>query len=234
VTQHPFPAPGHDGDEPSPGDPARDWAADDDRYLDWVTAEADAGRIQIPPEDEPSPGVTVSLGEARDVDLEELARMVNGLAGTGFARHEAADVMPPGPVLGALTSRAVEDLASLPDDELVSVALAARRQQARAEYEELAAIAEFTRRREEQFEASMARGDKPRHRDGEFAAEELGFEMKCSHYSAGKRLPCRDLGWRACAGVDAAAGPRWSGGGLPRGWLRVVSGGGLRRGGWRW
>ena len=176
VTQHPFPGPGHDGDQPVPGDPARDWAADDDRYLDYLTAEADAGRIQVPP-DEPPPGVTVSLGEAGDVDLGELARMAGGLAGTGFARGQAADALPPGPVLGALTGRAVEDLASLPDDELVSVALAARRQQARAEYEELAAVAEFARRREAQFEASRARGDKPRHRDGEFAAEELGFDM---------------------------------------------------------
>jgi hypothetical protein len=96
--------------------------------------------------------------------------------------------MPPGPVLGALTSQAVEDVASLPDDELLGVVLAARRLQARDEYLELAAVAEFTRRREAQYEASKARGDKPRHRDGEFAAEELGFEMNCSHYAAGQRM----------------------------------------------
>jgi hypothetical protein len=147
VAQHPFPGPGHDGDEPVPGDPARDWAEEDDRYLEWLTAEADAGRIEIPPE-EPQPGVTVSLGEAGDVDLEELARMAGGLAGTGFAGHGTADVMPPGPVLGALTSQAVADLGSLGDDGLLGVVSAARRQQARAEYEELAAVAEFARRRE--------------------------------------------------------------------------------------
>jgi hypothetical protein len=55
VARHPFPGPGHDGDEPVPGVPARDWAAEDDRYLDWLTAEIDAGRTQVPPQ-EPSPG----------------------------------------------------------------------------------------------------------------------------------------------------------------------------------
>ena len=40
MAQHPFPGSGHDGDEPVPGDPARDWAAEQDRYLDWVRHEA--------------------------------------------------------------------------------------------------------------------------------------------------------------------------------------------------
>jgi hypothetical protein len=57
-----------------PGDPARDLAAEDDRYLDWLTAEVDAGRIEVPP-DEPPPGAPVSLGEAGDVGLDELAAM---------------------------------------------------------------------------------------------------------------------------------------------------------------
>jgi hypothetical protein len=182
VTQHPFPGPGHDGEQPAPGEPARDWAEEDDRYLAWLVAEADAGRIEIPDE-EPAPGVLVCVGE--DADLA-------GLAGAGFAQHQAADVMPPGPVLGALTSQAVEDVRSLGDDELLGVVSAARRQQARAEYEELAAVAEFTRRREAQYEASGARGDKPRQRDGEFAAEELGIELNCSHYTAGHRMELAD------------------------------------------
>jgi hypothetical protein len=195
VAQHPFPGPGpgpgHDGDEPVPGGPARDEAADDDRYLDWLAAEVDAGRIEVPPE-EPPPGVTVCLGEAGDAGLQELAALAGGLAGAGFAGQRAADVMPPGPVLGALTSQAAEDLASLDDDGLVGVVLAARRLQARDEYLELAAVAEFTRRREAQYQASRARGDKPRQRDGEFAAEELGMELNCSHYAAGKRMDLAD------------------------------------------
>ena len=84
MTQHPFPGPGHDGDEPVPGVPARDGADDvGERYLDYLAAEIEAGREEPPPE-EP----------------------------------------PPGPVLGTLTSQAVEDVASLPDDELLSVVLA--------------------------------------------------------------------------------------------------------------
>ena len=65
------------------------------------------------------------------------------------------------------------------------------------------AVAEFARRREEQFEASKARGDRVRSRDGEYPAEELGFEMTATAYSAAVlmgmaenivgRLPC-DVG----------------------------------------
>jgi hypothetical protein len=46
------------------------------------------------------------------------------------------------------------------------------------------AVAEFARRREEQLEASRARGDRVRSRDGEYPAEELGFEMTATAYSA--------------------------------------------------
>ena len=150
MAQHPFPGSGHDGDEPVPADLAREWAEEDDRYLAWLVAEADAGRVEIPGE-EPPPGVLVCVGE--DADLAEVA-------GTGFGPGQAADVLPPGPVLGALVGEAVEDLASLDDDELLGVVSAARRLQARDEYLELAAIAEFARRREEQYEASKARGQR--------------------------------------------------------------------------
>jgi hypothetical protein len=186
MAQHPFHGPGRDGDEPAPSNPARDWDADEDRYLNWLTAEVDAGRIQVPP-DEP-PGVTVSLGEAGEVGLDALTQMASGLAGSGFAGRRAADALPPGPVLGALTSQAVQDVASLDDDGLVGVILAARRLQARDEYLELAAVAEYARRRDRQYQASKARGDKPRQRDGEFSAEELGIGLNCSHYAAGKRM----------------------------------------------
>ena len=40
MAQHPFPGPGHDGDEPVPGVPARDWDAEQDRYMEWVRHEA--------------------------------------------------------------------------------------------------------------------------------------------------------------------------------------------------
>jgi hypothetical protein len=187
VAQHPFPGPGHDGDEPTPGVPARDGADQvGERYLDYLAAEIEAGREEPPPEAEPAPAVTVSLGEAGDVDLDELAAAAQGLS-AGFAQDQAADVMPPGPVLGALAGQAAEDLAALDGDELLGVVLAARRLQARDEYLELAAIAEYARRCDQAYEASRARGDKPRKRDGEFAAEELGMELTCSHYAAGNK-----------------------------------------------
>jgi hypothetical protein len=65
------------------------------------------------------------------------------------------------------------------------VGSAARRLAAHAGYLELMAVAEFARRREAQLEASKARGDRVRSRDGEYPAEELGFEMTATAYSAG-------------------------------------------------
>ena len=65
------------------------------------------------------------------------------------------------------------------------VGSAARRLAAHAGYLELMAVAEFARRRDAQLEASRARGDRVRSRDGEYPAEELGFEMNATAYSAG-------------------------------------------------
>ena len=57
-----------------------------------------AGREQVP-EPWSSPACTVSLGEACDVDLAELAAMAgpDGLAGEAFAQDRAADTVRPGP-----------------------------------------------------------------------------------------------------------------------------------------
>ncbi len=59
---------------------------------------------------------------------------------------------------------------------------------AHADYLEVMAVAEFARRRAAQLEASKARGDRVRSRDAEYPAEELGFEMTASAYSAGLLL----------------------------------------------
>ena len=104
--------------------------------------------------------------------------------GPGFAQGGAADAMPPGPALAALTGQAVAGLGGLRDSELLGVTSAARRLAAHAFSLEVMAVAEFARRREAQLEASKARGDKVRSRDGEYPAEELGFEMNASPYSA--------------------------------------------------
>ena len=104
--------------------------------------------------------------------------------GPGFGQGGAADVMPPGPALAALTQQAVAGLDRLGESGLLGVASATRRLAAHDGYLEVMAVAEFARRREAQFEASKARGDRVRSRDGEYPAEELGFEMNVSARSA--------------------------------------------------
>jgi hypothetical protein len=199
VAQTPFPGPGQqDGEEPPlPGDPARDeaagdpgdWGPDDDVEMARYLADLEAGREQVP-EPWSSPACTVSLGEACDVDLAELAAMAgpNGLAGETFAQARPADAMRPGPVLAALAERAAEDLDQLTDDALLGLVSAARRAQARAEYLELAAVGEFTRRREAQFEAAKAAKVPRGCRDGEYADQELAFELVTTAHAAADRM----------------------------------------------
>ena len=65
---------------------------------------------------------------------------------------------------------------------------AARRLAARAAYLELAAVAEFTRRRDAQLAGAAARGVPRGCRDGEFPDAELGMELVTSP----ERRPRRD------------------------------------------
>ena len=102
-----------------------------------------------------------------------------------FSQGGAADGLRPGPWLAALAGEAVADLGRLDEGQLLGVGSAARRLAAHAGYLELMAVAEFARRRDAQLEASKARGDRVRSRDGEYPAEELGFEMTATAYSAG-------------------------------------------------
>jgi len=102
-----------------------------------------------------------------------------------FSQDGAADGLRPGPWLAALAGEAVADLGRLDEGQLLGVGSAARRLAAHAGYLELMAVAEFARRRDAQLEASKARGDRVRSRDGEYPAEELGFEMTATAYSAG-------------------------------------------------
>ena len=111
-----------------------------------------------------------------------------------------ADVPPPGPELAELLGNAVVNFGQLDEGQILGAGSAARRLQAHAHYLEIMSVAEFARLREEQLEASKARGDRVRSRDGEYPAEELGFEMTASAYSAAilidmarnivGRLPC--------------------------------------------
>ena len=61
---------------------------------------------------------------------------------------------------------------------------AAGRLAARAEYLRLRAVAEFTRRREAQYEDAKARGVPRGCRDGEFPDAELGMELVTSSRAA--------------------------------------------------
>jgi Domain of unknown function (DUF222) len=187
------PGDGQDGEQPPPGVPARDEADDwnPDREMAAFIADLDAGRARIPEEWElEGPAATISLGDAADVDLAELASMLGpeGLAGEVFAQDRPADAMRPGPVLAALTESAAADPAALTDNQLLGTLAAARRLAARAEYLELAVIAEFTRRRHAQYQAAVARKVPPGRRDGEFADAELAMELITSARDAGNTM----------------------------------------------
>ena len=189
-----FPGPGPDGEQPPPGDPARDETvgeptgvpADDwdgDAEMAAYIADLDAGRARIPEEWEvEGPAATIGLGDAADVDLAELAAMVgpDGLGGEVFARDRSADAMRPGPVLAALTEQAAGDLGRLTDNQVIGAMSAARRLAARAAWLELTAVAEFTRRREAQLADAAARRVPRGCRDGEFPDAELGMELVTS------------------------------------------------------
>jgi len=161
-----LPGPGPDGEQPQrSGDPARDETVtlpsgspeddwDGDAEMASYIADLQAGRARIPEEWEvEGPAATISLGDAADVDLVELAAMLgpDGVGGDIFAPDRPADVMRPGPVLAALTEQAAGNLGRLTDNQVLGALSAAGRLAARAESLRLAAIAEFTRRRAAQF-----------------------------------------------------------------------------------
>ena len=101
-----------------------------------------------------------------------------------WAAFSEGNAPPPGRELAGLLGEAVADLRQLDESQVLGVVSAARRLQAHGAYLEIMAVADFACRRHEQFEASKARGDKVRSRDGEYPAEELGFEMTATAYSA--------------------------------------------------
>ena len=100
-----------------------------------------------------------------------------GGCGAGFAQDASAEVLPPGPVLAALTEAAVTDVARLTDEQLVGVLRASRRQENREAWKKALVIAEFARRRTAEFEAAQARGVPVHCRPGQFPGEELAIEL---------------------------------------------------------
>src|SRR6516165_9838593 len=214
MEQHPFPGPERGGEQPprpggpaldgapggaedqlpgglpgGPGRPADDW--DGDAEMAAFLADIEAGRARIPePWEIEGPAASISLGDAADVDLAELAAMAgpDGLGGDRFAQDGTADVLRPGPVLAALTEQAAGELGRLSDNQLLGAVSAARRLAARAEYLELSAVAEFTRRRAEQLAASTARKEPRGCRAGEFADAELAIELVTGIHAARDRM----------------------------------------------
>jgi hypothetical protein len=189
------PLPGDDG-PPLPGSPP---VPEDDFELDehfaWLVRELDAGRVQPPPESAiEGPAISISLGDACDVDPELLAAMCgpDGLGGealsAAFGQDQAADVLRPGPVLAALTAQAVACAGSLTDNELVGALQAAQRMANHAAYQQTVVIAEFARRRQGEFEAAKASGVPVGCRDGEFPGEELAMELLTTRGDAGARI----------------------------------------------
>jgi hypothetical protein len=194
-----------DGFEYGPaGGPFPEWhsqrpSPDDDFDLDghfaWLVGEIEAGRQQPPPESElEGPVVSISLGDACDVDPQLLAAMCgpDGLGGqavsAAFRQDQAADVLRPGPVLATLTAQTAADPASLTDDELVGALQAARRLANHADYQQTVVIAEYARRRQAQFEAAKAAGKPVGCRDGEFPGEELAMELVETALYTGARI----------------------------------------------
>jgi hypothetical protein len=212
------------GDGAVPGFGSRTFPGDDfdlDGQFDWLAGEIEAGRLRVPEAPLEGPAVSLSPGEACDVDSVLLAAMC-GPQGLGwpqslgkptagpafgqdqavgaafgqdplgqdhaafgqdqavdaaFGKDQAADVLPPGPVLAALTAQAVSRPAALTDDELIGALQAARRLANLAGYQQTVAIAEFARRRQAEFDAARTAGKPAGCRDGEFPGEELAMEL---------------------------------------------------------
>ena len=95
-------------------------------------------------------------------------------------------MLQPGPVLAALTQQAFADLSRLTDNQLIGAVHAARRLENRDHYLQTRAIAEFARRRAEEFETAKARGVRVGCRAGEFPGVELASELLISRLAAGR------------------------------------------------
>ena len=194
-----------------------------DAYLAWREREIAAGRDEKPPEPWEIEGsaVSLSLGDATDVDPAILAAICgpDGLGGDAlgpqFGQDAAADVLQPNLVLAALTEQACADLSRLTDNQLIGALQAERRLGNHNHYLQTRTIAEFARRRLEEFETAKARGVRVRCRAGEFPGVELASELLISGLEAGRwidsatdlttRLP-RTLQGMSAGLIDAERG----------------------------
>ena len=177
------------------GDPGS--AEDLPDFRGWLDDEETDGHDAVPPEpDTNGLGITVSLGDAADVDPALLVAMCGPkglggmLAGPLFAQQAAGDGLRPSPVLAALTEQALAaGLARLTEDELVGVLRASVRLENREGWKQQKLIAEFTRRREAAKDAeTAAAGGRVRFRAGEFPGEELAVELAVGPLTAAAKI----------------------------------------------
>jgi uncharacterized protein DUF222 len=119
-----------------------------------------------------------------------------------FASVSARHTMPPdaaaaaadsiaagaGPLVGIPGVPGADGVRQLTDDELLGTMSAAQRLQNRAEWLELSALAEFTRRRYAEEEAAVAKRDPIGQRAGEFANEEVAYQTVRSSHATDERM----------------------------------------------
>ncbi len=169
--------------------------------LDWATAAPAALAVaaeacaRVPEEWEiEGPGIAISLGDAADLDPDLLEAMLgpDGLGGQSlgpqFGQGAAADALRPGPILAALTEQAVADAAFLTDDQLTGALQAARRQEARDQWQQTILVAEYARRRAARAADAKAAGVPKGRRPGEFPDDELAAELLITRNQAAGRI----------------------------------------------
>jgi len=190
----PAPRPSGAGRDGRPAEPPEDDYDADAELARWV-ADIEAGRERIPePWEAEGPAISLSLGDASDLDPALLAAMCgpDGLGGQAlspaFGQNAAADALRPGPVLAALTEQAITDVGGLSDDELAGSIQASLRLQNWSAWLQTVQVAEFARRRAAQFEDAKARKVPLGRRPGEFPADELAIELVASGNYADMRI----------------------------------------------
>lgn len=125
------------------------------------------------------------------------------------AAAAASAVAGAGPLAGVPGVAGADGVRGLTGDELLGAIAAARRLANRNEWTELAATAEFARRRHAELQAAMARGDAAGQRAGEFFCEEVSWATSRSAHQAEERVELAvsmavrlpDLGGRMAEGA---------------------------------
>src|SRR5579859_4720056 len=133
------------------------------------------GAWRVLPDSLPEPGPDDDPGPDEDAQGPEQGLFITLPAGqltlAGFCQGGAADTMAPGPLLATIvdtvTGEGGSGLPGCSGDQLLGVISGARRQRSRDEWLVLSAVAEFARRAGTGVE-------------GEFAADELAFELHLS------------------------------------------------------